>query len=145
MALFYASVSDLGDLLTERELYEITTESGDTPEEEILLRALERAERVVDSKIGVRYSTPALASDGSVLMEINQACISVARYLLYSRRVPPDHVRLSYEDTMRWLNDVSMGRAVINLMAADGNESTTATAAFGSASRSGVALSSIGV
>ena len=142
MSLHYSDSSDLHSLMTERELYEITTEEGGDSDEYVIADALERAERIVDSKVGVKYSIPALASDGSIPQELKNAALMIGRYLLYTRRVPPDHVRVAYADTMAWLDDVSRGLAVINLMVSGEAENNDFDrVATGSTTRSGLQFS----
>ena len=144
MALYYTTSADLLDLLTTEEQAEITTESGAVPDATIINNALQDAEGIVNSKLGVVYAVPALTSAGGVPAEIRRAVRIVARMLLFSRRVPPMHVEAEYEAILVWLDEVSGGRAVINLMVDGVSENNEGTAASnGVATQSGLTFSKL--
>lgn len=141
MALYYTTTEDLHEFLTEKELAELTTEDGDSPDSAILTAALSRAEGMVNSRVGVRYDVPITASDSSVIQELKHASLAIARFYLYTRRVPPDHVVYAYNEAMAWLDAVSRGRAAINVIVAGESVNNLGTsAATGSADRSGLAF-----
>lgn len=72
--------------------------------------ALEAASRVADSYLQARYKLPLAAWDD----DLRRAVAVIAAYdLLSGRGFAPEgsdeHVRLRYEDALRWLRDVSTG------------------------------------
>lgn len=72
--------------------------------------ALEAASRVADSYLQARYKLP-LTAWGD---DLRRAVAIIAAYdLLAGRGFTPEgadeHVRLRYEDALRWLRDVSLG------------------------------------
>jgi phage gp36-like protein len=73
-------------------------------------QALEAASRVADSYLQARYQLPLAAWD----YDLRRAVAIIAAYdLLSGRGFAPEgsdeHVRLRYEDAIRWLRDVSLG------------------------------------
>lgn len=70
--------------------------------------AIASACAVADGYIAARYSTP-VASVGSAL---KSAVLDIARYSLWDNQAP-DEVRTRFEDALRWLRDVSSGKAVL--------------------------------
>jgi len=70
--------------------------------------AIASACAVADGYIAARYSTP-VSSVGSA---IKSAVLDIARYSLWDNQAP-DEVRTRFEDALRWLRDVSSGKAVL--------------------------------
>ena len=70
--------------------------------------AIASACAVADGYIAARYSTP-VSSVGSAL---KSAVLDIARYSLWDNQAP-DEVRTRFEDALRWLRDVSSGKAVL--------------------------------
>ena len=70
--------------------------------------AIASACAVADGYIAARYSTP-VSSVGSAL---TSAVLDIARYSLWDNQAP-DEVRTRFEDALRWLRDVSSGKAVL--------------------------------
>jgi phage gp36-like protein len=73
-------------------------------------RALEAASRVADSYLQARYTLP-LSAWG---IDLTRTVAIIAAYDLLAARGfasegADEHVRLRYEDAIRWLRDVSLG------------------------------------
>ena len=91
--------------------------------------AIASACAVADGYIAARYSTP-VASVGSAL---KSAVLDIARYSLWDNQAP-DEVRTRFEDALRWLRDVSSGKAVLT-------DSTGAVMTTPTTTSSGIAAS----
>lgn len=91
--------------------------------------AIASACAVADGYIAARYSTP-VSSVGSAL---KSAVLDIARYSLWDNQAP-DEVRTRFEDALRWLRDVSSGKAV--LTDSTGAVMTTPTTSSGMAAAS---------
>jgi phage gp36-like protein len=91
-------------------LAELTAESGETPDSEIIAEAITKAEAEIDSYLGVKYVVP-LASPPD---QVKALAVDLAIYHLYSRRsiVPP--VRQQKHDAaVAFLKQVVAGQLVI--------------------------------
>lgn len=107
--------------LVSSELLRATVEAGDRSgytAEEIaaadaalarLAGVLERASQRIDSYLAPRYRLP-LAADLVAGSDLQQACMDVARFLLFED-APTDTVKDRYDRTIAWLRDLSTGRA----------------------------------
>lgn len=73
-----------------------------------ITQALASATATADSYLATRYATP-VESVGDVL---RRAVLDIARFSLWDNRAP-DEVRTRYEDALRWLRDVSAGKATL--------------------------------
>ncbi len=71
-------------------------------------QSLAMATATADSYVSTRYATP-VESVGDVL---RRAVLDIARHALWDNRAP-DEVRTRYEDALRWLRDVSAGKATL--------------------------------
>ena len=107
----YASLQDLIDRYGERELLEVADRAvppAETIDSEIVDRAIEDARGEIDSYLSPRYAVPLASVPESVR---SVACV-IARYRLHDDRAT-ERIRYDYEAAIRWLRDVSTGRAVI--------------------------------
>lgn len=73
-----------------------------------ITQSLAMATATADSYVSTRYATP-VESVGDVL---RRAVLDIARHALWDNRAP-DEVRTRYEDALRWLRDVSAGKATL--------------------------------
>ncbi|MFZ2469479.1 MAG: DUF1320 domain-containing protein [Parvibaculum sedimenti] len=108
----YATQSDLTTRFSERELVQLT-DRADVPTGAIdaarVTRALEEADNIIQSYIGVRYALP-LASVPALLVDL--AC-DIARFKLYDTGAT-EEVRTRYEDAIARLKALSKGEAVLD-------------------------------
>src|ERR1017187_456150 len=105
----YATDSDLGARLTQQKLIDLTDfENTGSVDSDRAQAALDFASGLIDSYCGGRYSLPLNPSD-----QIVDACVSIAVYKLYEgrQRVIPEKVKDSRTDAMKFLMDVSGGKA----------------------------------
>lgn len=106
----YCAQADIEKLIPELELAELTTESGSTPDSDVVTEAIAKADAIIDAYCGKQYSVPF----DSVPEMVESLSIDIAVYRLYlRRRVVPDPARQRYEDAMAFLKDVSRGAVVI--------------------------------
>jgi len=93
-----------------KELAELTTESGETPDSQVVAEAISRADAEIDAYLGTRYVLPF----ASVPEQVKGLSIDMALYHLYSRRsVAPTVRRQKYEAALSFLKQVAAGEAVI--------------------------------
>jgi len=113
----YCEVAELTELLSERELAELTAESGEQPDEAVAQAAIDRAGAEIDGYLAVRYQLPL----SSTPARIRALCLDMAVYHLFVRRGLADEVRRQrYLDALGFLRDVAAGRAQVT--GADGLE-----------------------
>lgn len=109
----YAALADLVTRFSERELVQLT-DRGDEPTGAIdaarVGHALDEADNVINSYVGVRYALP-LASVPALLVDL--AC-DLARFKLYDTGAP-EEVRKRYEDAIARLKALSKGEAVLDV------------------------------
>lgn len=128
----YCTQEDIEKLLPAEELTEITAESGEAPDVEVVAQAIAMAGAEIDAYLGTRHRVPLSPAPDRV----KGLAIDMAIYHLYSRRgVAPTVRRQKYEDALTFLKDVAAGRAVIT--GADGltADTETAVAEAGSSTR----------
>ncbi len=113
----YCSQEDLLKLIPELELAQLTAESGDTPDTEVVGDCIDQADAEIDSYLAVRYSLPLTTTPARV----KALSIDMGIYHIYSRRDRiPESRRQKYEDAVAFLKAVAAGRAEI--IGADGAE-----------------------
>lgn len=113
----YATQQDLIDRFGERELIELTDRAeppAGTIDANVVAKALADADALVNSYIGRRYKVP-IAEVPDV---IRRAAADIARYYLFDDR-PTEAVRRAYEDTVKFLSDISNGKAVLDVAGAE--------------------------
>lgn len=82
--------------------------------------AIAAADAKIDAYCGTKYNVPF----STVPAQIKEASVAIARYLLYDwKGFDPEDVRKSYEDTIRFLQDISAGRATLGETASPPAES----------------------
>jgi len=106
----YCSQSDIEKLLPVRELAELTTESGDVPDAEVISACIAKADAEIDAYLGKRYQVPLAAAPAQVV----SLAVDLAIYHLYSRRsVVPAIREQNYRQALTFLREVAAGGAVI--------------------------------
>lgn len=106
----YCTQSDIEKLIPTQELAELTTESGSTPDDVVVTEAIAKADAEIDAYCGVRYTVPFT----TVPAIVESISVDMALYHLYSRRsIAPEARRIKYEDAIKFLKDISTGKATL--------------------------------
>jgi phage gp36-like protein len=106
----YCTENDLLTLISREELAELTAESGDTPDSQVVAAAISRAEGEIDALAGKRYAVPL----SPVTAQIKGVAMDLALYHLYARRnLAPPVRRQKYEAALQFLQQVARGEAVL--------------------------------
>ena len=132
----YCTQSDLLTMIPVKELAELTADSGDTPDSEVVAEAIQRADAEIDAYLGIRHTLPLTPLPD----QVKGLSIDMALYHLYSRRsVAPTVRRQKYEAAVAFLKLVAAGEAVVEDVvdpqtpgdqAQAGSEFTSATRVF---------------
>jgi len=104
----YATRSDMVDRFGSDEIVKLEGMGGVIP------GAIADASAEIDSYIGMVYTLP-LTDTPAILVRV--VC-DIARYRLYDD-IPTDEVRRRYEDAVRFLRDISAGRASLAVSTED--------------------------
>ena len=112
----YAVKQDMIDRFSEVELMQLTDRTGavDAIDDTVLGKALADADAEIDGYVMGRYALP-LPSTPKIL--VGMAC-DITRYRLYEDRAT-EHVRARYEDAIKYLKEVALGRISLGLDAAN--------------------------
>ncbi len=112
----YCTQDDLLKMIPLKELAELTAESGDQPDDEVVAAAVSQADAEIDSYAGVRYQVPL----SPVSAQVQALAVDLAIYHLYSRRsVAPGARRQKYEAAVAFLKDVAAGQTVLEGVAGE--------------------------
>ncbi len=104
----YCTIDDIMKMIPPVELAELTAESGDLPDEAVVMEAIGKAEAEIDSYLQVRYALP-LSSVPAVLKSLG---VDLAIYHLYARRsVMPPVRQQQYEAGIAFMKAVAAGQA----------------------------------
>lgn len=107
----YCTQSDLLKLIPEKELAQLTAETGDTPDAAVVAEAIAKADGEINGFMGRRYQTPL----SPVPDLVRSLSVDMAIYHLHSRRsLAPEVRRQKYEDAVKFLKAVSLGQAVVD-------------------------------
>ena len=108
----YSTQSDLLNLISNDDLAELTTESGITPDPNVVAETIARGDSEIDSYLMVRYVLPFAATPARV----NALSCAFALYYLYSRRPKvgmPPVIQANYQAGVAFLKQVVAGFAKI--------------------------------
>jgi phage gp36-like protein len=106
----YCTESDLLTLIPQQELAELTADSGDTPDSQVVAEAINLADAEIDSYLGSRYALPLTP----VPDQVKGLSMDMTLYHLYSRRsVAPSVRQQKYETALSFLKQVAAGEAVV--------------------------------
>jgi phage gp36-like protein len=106
----YCTQDDLLKLVPEAEMAQLTTESGDVPDSEVVSEAIAKAAAEIDAYLAVRYVLPLT----EVPAQVKHLAADMAIYHLYSRRGMMQEIRREkFKDAIAFLKDVAAGRAEI--------------------------------
>jgi phage gp36-like protein len=107
----YCTQSDLITMIPLKELAELTADSGDTPDSQVVDEAISRADAEIDAYLGMRHTLPLTPLPD----QVKGLSIDMALYHLYSRRsVAPTVRRQKYEAAVAFLKLVAAGEAVLD-------------------------------
>ncbi len=107
----YSTSTDLG--ISERQLLDLAdTNSDGQVESDVIDRAIERADRRIDTYLRGRYVLPFDPAP----KEIIEISASLAVYFLSERNdiTPSEGLRQRYDDAMKLLKDLQAGRATLD-------------------------------
>lgn len=128
----YCTESDLLSLIPQKELAELTTDSGDLPDSQVVTEAIDRADAEIDAYLGSRYTLPLTP----VPDQVKGLSMDMALYHLYSRRsVAPPVRRQKYEAALSLLKQIAAGEAVVEGASELLTESAQVESEFSSATR----------
>ncbi|MBM4274589.1 MAG: DUF1320 domain-containing protein [Deltaproteobacteria bacterium] len=106
----YCTLDDLKNLISETELAQLTAESGEEPDPEVVAWAIAQAGGEIDSYLAERYRVPL----SEVPSQVQALAADMSIYHLYTRRsVAPRARRQKYEAAVAFLKEVIAGRAVL--------------------------------
>lgn len=106
----YCTLDDLLKMVPQAELAQLSAESGETPDPEIVAEAIAKAAGEIDAYLAVRYVLPLTATPP----QVENLAVDMALYHLYSRRsVAPQVRRQKYEAAVAFLKQVAAGQAVV--------------------------------
>ncbi len=106
----YSTYEDVLHQIPLEELTELTTESGDTPDLQVVEEAIARADSEIESYCGVRYSVPI----SPVPPLLRTLSVDMALYHMYSRRsTAPAVRRVKYTEAVSLLREIATGAAVL--------------------------------
>ena len=128
----YCTQSDLLSLIPVKELAELTTDSGDTPDSQVVAEAIDRADAEIDAYLGSRYTLPL----NPVPDQVKGLSMDMALYHLYSRRsLAPPVRRQKYEAALNLLQLIAAGEAIVEGASELLTESSQVESEFSSATR----------
>ena len=107
----YAVKADLQKRLDDAKLLQLTDfANAGSVDDTRITEALNAASSLVDSYTGGRYVLPLTVSD-----QVKDITLDIAIYKLHSgRQIDSDPVKEAYDQALRFLKDVSAGKASLN-------------------------------
>lgn len=124
------------DILNELDTDILIQLTDDADEDAIdaakVAAAIDKAEEEIDGYCGMRYSVPFATVPGRVL----HLCVDIAIYHLYARRQgAPEQRQRAYDNAVRFLRDVSAGKASLGENDPDGAPAAAETPQIAQATR----------
>jgi phage gp36-like protein len=113
----YCSYQDVEARVGAGELAALADYDGDgAPDADVVEQAIRSAEAVIDSYLGVRFSVPVSAADGSCPEALRGRAVNLAVYFLrLGRDSVTEDVRAQYEEDVRWLREVVAGKVSLGV------------------------------
>jgi phage gp36-like protein len=128
----YCTENDLLTMIPQNELAELTADSGDIPDSQVVAEAINRADAEIDAYLGTRYTLPLTP----VPDQVKGLSMDITLYHIYSRRsVAPPVRRQKYEAALSLLKQVAAGEAVVEGASELLTETTQVESEFASATR----------
>jgi phage gp36-like protein len=93
----YCTQTDIGKLIPEQELAELTAESSSTPDSNLVTEAIAMADTEIYSYLGVKYTVPFVTVPARIKSISEDSVI----YYLYTRRsVAPELWEKNYQNVI---------------------------------------------
>jgi phage gp36-like protein len=128
----YCTENDLLTMIPQKELAELTADSGDMPDTQVVAEAIDRADAEIDAYLGTRYTLPLTP----VPDQVKGLSMDITLYHIYSRRsVAPPVRRQKYEAALSLLKQIAAGEAVVEGASELLTETTQVESEFASANR----------
>lgn len=109
----YCNQDDILKMVPQEELTELTADTGDTPDPEVVTEAIAKADAEIDAYLGTRYAAPL----SPVPAQVTSLSVDMAIYHLYTRRsLAPQVRRQKYEAALVFLQRVAAGEVVLEGM-----------------------------
>jgi phage gp36-like protein len=106
----YCNQDGILKMIPQDELTELTADTGDTPDPEVVTEAIAKADAEIDAYLGTRYVTPL----SPVPAQVTSLSVDMAIYHLYTRRsLAPMVRRRKYEAALAFLQRVASGEVVL--------------------------------
>ena len=114
----YSTQDDILDKLSQEKLAQLTSDDGDDVDDSVVAKAISDADSTIDSYISKAYTVPVTIVP--VPPKLNQLSVTIAIYNLFARRSTNvggvnEVVRQDYEDAIRFLEFVAVGKATIGI------------------------------
>lgn len=112
----YATKQDLIDRFESTEAAaHLTGNPGGSPDDDVLDESLETSEAFIHTYLSMRYDIPVdVASDTSLAALMKGATLDLAQWqLLSNNSLVPESMQKVYERIVKWLDDLSRGKAVL--------------------------------
>lgn len=112
----YATRQELIDRFeSEEAAAHVTNNPGGSPDDDVLDESLETAEAFIHTYLSMRYDIPVdVSSDTSLAALMKGATLDLAQWqLLSNHALVPESMQKVYERLMKWLDDLSKGKAVL--------------------------------
>ena len=109
----YCTQADIQKRIGEEDLVALTDYDGDgIPDSEVVARAIEDADAVIDSYLSVRLTVPV----SPVPEVLRTRAVNLAVYFLrLGRDSATEDVRRQYEDDVEWLKEVVSGNVSLGI------------------------------
>lgn len=138
----YATLAELKDYLGSTTLYPQLTDrvTGASADDVVGQNALDGAEALMNSYLGVVYDVPVAVTDSQVAKLLKNCALDLAEYELWQaggtkRNETPQRVTDSYDNWIDFLQRIAAGKAVLPSAAALDPSDTAPAATFGSHTR----------
>jgi phage gp36-like protein len=83
----YSTPDDLRRRLPEKALAQLTTETGDAPDDDLLAEVITEADAILDVAANTAgYATPVISESASTMGSMKSHSLSIAKFLLLDRR-----------------------------------------------------------
>ena len=106
----YCNQDDILKMIPQDELTELTADTGDTPDPEVVTEAITKADAEIDAYLGTRYAAPL----SPVPAQVTSLSVDMAIYHLYTRRsLAPQVRRQKYEAALVFLQRLAAGEVVL--------------------------------
>jgi phage gp36-like protein len=106
----YCTINDIEKMIPVIEMAELTAESGNTPDSNVVSEAIAKADAEIDSYLGVKYTVPF----SSAPARVKSLSEDISIYYLYTRRsIAPELREKNYKNANDFLKSIAAGTAVL--------------------------------